>query len=243
MPPIEIKYLFAPTATLLAIVVSVYLFVLQRRKEISYHVLWCQPLIELKGKMRDRIKIEFDGHPAGDSTFLVVRVSNSGHVPIHPGDYQVKLALDTGVSSNVVMAEVVETEPEGLGDQSMAEPLIESVQHNKVTLRPMLLNRHDSVTIQLLVEDFSGKVTMTGHVQGMRNLRPYRESPLIPTMMIHGGQAVSWTAMFIAGPQMFTPFKFVEVVPLVFLFLTGQVMLFGGLHLTRVFQSAEQWAP
>lgn len=239
----ELSFLLAPTATVCGIMVSVYLFLLQRRKELSYHVLWSQPLIELKGKMRNRIKLEFDGLPAGDSNFLVVRIANTGHVSIHPGDYQVKLALDTGHGSRILMAEVVETVPEGLNDYTSAGSIIERIEGSALVLRPMLLNRHDSVTIQMLIDDYSGKVSLSGHVQGIKLLGERTERAKAPMLMIHGGQAVSWSSMFLLNPNQFFPLQFVEVIPFVFFFLTGQVMFFGGLHLSRQLSVGEQWAP
>ncbi len=124
------RYL-APLATCIGIAVTVYLFLLQRRKELSYEILWRQQLVEMKGKTRNRIDLRFDGKPARDASFVVVRLINSGHVNIMPSDYQVSLSVDCGTVSDILMAEIAETEPNGLSDDSTARLIIERIEKAK----------------------------------------------------------------------------------------------------------------
>lgn len=229
---IDPRYL-APLATCIGICVTVYLFLLQRRKELSYDILWRQQLVEVKGKTRHRIDLRFDGNPAKDASFVVVRLINSGHVNIMPGDYQVRLSLNCGAGADILMAEVAETEPIGLNDDSTTGPIIERIEKNKVILRPMMLNRHDSVTLQMLVNQPDEKIVLNGHIQGVRRIEERKGRPLTPVFMIFAGQCIAWMTMFFLTPQMFFPFKFTEVIPLLFTFLTGQVLFLCGLHLER----------
>jgi len=226
------RYL-APLATCIGICVTVYLFLLQRRKELTYDVLWRQQLVEMKGKTRHRIDLRFDGNPARDASFVVVRLTNTGHVNIMPGDYQVRLSLCCGSAATILMAEVAETEPLGLNEESTTGPIIERVEKDKVILRPIMLNRHDSVTLQLLVNQPDEKIVLSGHIQGIRRLEERRGRPLTPVVMIFAGQCIAWMSMFFVTPQMFFPFKFAEVIPLLFTFLTGQILFLFGLHLER----------
>ncbi len=236
------RYL-APLATCIGIAVTVYLYLLQRRKELSYEVLWRQQLVEIKGKTRHRIDLHFDGNPARDASFIVVRLTNTGHVNIMPSDYQVRLSLDCGSASDILMAEIAETEPLGLGDDSTAGPLIERIEKNKVVLRPMMLNRHDSVTLQLLVLQPGEKITLNGHIQGVKRILQTSGHPVWPLIMIYTGQCVAWVSMFFVNPQMFFPFKFADVIPFLFVFLTGQVLFVCGMHLERQQSSMRQGQP
>lgn len=236
------RYL-APLATCLAISVTVYLFLLQRQKELTFQILWRQQLVEMKGKTRNRIDLRFDGKPARDASFIVVRLANSGHVNILPGDYQVRLSLDCGSGSDILMAEVVETEPVGLNDLSTSGPIIEKVEKNKVVLRPMMLNRHDSVTLQLLVTQPDEKIALHGHIQGVRRISERNNRAIYPLVMVYVGQIIAWLTMFFLGPQMFSPFSFFEVVPLLFTFLTGQFLFICGLYLERQHSNTNQWQP
>jgi hypothetical protein len=236
------RYL-APMATLIGIAVTVFLYLLQRRKELSYEVLWRQQLVEMKGKTRNRIDLRFDGNPARDASFVVVRLINTGHVNIMPGDYQVRLSVDCGSASDILMAEIVETEPVGLVDDSTAGPIIERIEKNKVVLRPMMLNRHDSVTLQLLVVQPGEKIAVNGHIQGVKRIGERKERQVWPLIMIYTGQCIAWATMFFLSPQMFYPFQFTAVIPLVFTFLTGQVLFMCGLHLERQQSSVKQGQP
>jgi hypothetical protein len=226
------RYL-APLATCIGIAVTVFLFLLQRRKELSYQVLWRQPLVEMKGKTRNRIDLKFDGNSARDANFVVVRLTNTGHVNIMPGDYQVRLSIDCGTDADILMAEVAETEPSGLNDDSTTGPIIERIEKQKVVLRPVMLNRHDSVTLQMLVLQPDEKIKLNGHIQGVQRIAEQKGRPVWPLAMVVTGQFIAWITMFFMGPQTFFPFKFTEAVPLIFTFLTGQVLFFCGLHLER----------
>lgn len=124
---IDPRYL-APLATCIGICVTVYLFLLQRRKELTYDILWRQQLVEVKGKTRHRNDLRFDGNPAKDASFVVVRLINSGHVNIMPGDYRVRLSLNCGAAADILMAEVAETERVGLNDDSTTGPVIERIE-------------------------------------------------------------------------------------------------------------------
>ena len=233
------RYL-APLATCIGIAVTVYLYLLQRRKQLTYEVLWRQHLVEMKGKTRHRIDLRFDGNPAREASFVVVRLTNTGHVNIMPGDYQVRLSLDCGSAADILMAEVAETEPAGLSDTSTAGPIIEKVEKTKVILRPMMLNRHDSVTLQLLVNQPDEKIALNGHIQGIRRIEEKQGRPLTPVVMIYTGQCIAWVTMFFIGPQMFFPLKFSEVIPFLFTFLTGQVLFICGMHLEGQQSSARK---
>ncbi len=239
---IDPRYL-APLATLIGICVTVFLYQLQRRKELSYEILWRQQLVEVKGKTRHRIDLRFDGNPARDASFVVVRLVNTGHVNIMPSDYQVRLSLDCGSAADILMAEIAETEPFGLGDDSTAGPIIERIEKHKVVLRPMMLNRHDSITLQLLVIQPDEKIAVNGHIQGVKRIEENKGQPVWPLIMIYTGQCIAWMTMFFLSPQMFYPFKFIDVIPFLFTFLTGQILFVCGLHLERQQSTVRQGQP
>lgn len=239
---IDPRYL-APLATSIGIMVTVYLYLLQRKKELTYEVLWRQQLVELKGKNRNRLALHFDGKPALDATLIVLRLTNSGHVSIQPNEYQVRLSLDCGSGSEILMAEVAETEPHGLNEDSTAGPIIEKIVGHRIILRPMLLNRHDSVTLQILVTQPAEKIVLSGHVQGVRKLRAHIGRARWPAVMMHTGQVITWTAMLCVPTDKLFSMAMVELMPFIFSFLTGQVLFFGGLHFERQSAKAAQWSP
>src|SRR4030095_8429547 len=170
------SYVYAPTATLFGVSVSVCLWILnQRRKELSYRVLRGDALVNVKGEAKRRGEVRFDGRPVEDAHLVVVRVANSGHLPINPGDYQGKLAICVNPGSSILMADVIETVPgdldERLPQQNGQRSLIERVQKDRLILQPVLLNEDDSLSVQMLVKNYAGKVTVSGHVQGVPSIR------------------------------------------------------------------------
>ena len=84
--------LLAPLATACGIMVTVVLFILnQRRKQLSYRILWQDILARAKPDVVARLLARFDGKASTDLGLLVVEVMNSGHLPISPSDFQSRL--------------------------------------------------------------------------------------------------------------------------------------------------------
>src|SRR5215207_9277121 len=75
--------------SILAIAVSIILYLLQRnRKELSYFIISKTPLVNVAKDVGDKLEIRFDGKVVRAVHLIVVRIFNSGNVPILPIDFQ-----------------------------------------------------------------------------------------------------------------------------------------------------------
>jgi hypothetical protein len=103
-----------------------------------------------------------------------------------------------------------------------------------------MLNRQDSVTLQLLVLQPGAKITVNGHIQGVKRIEEKAERPVWPLIMIYAGQSIAWITMFFVTPHMFFPFDFTEVIPLIFTFLTGEMLFISGMHMESQIKTVRQ---
>jgi hypothetical protein len=238
-------YFYAPAATLFGVSVSVCLWIMnQRRKELSYQVLRGDELVNVKGEAKRRVEVRFDGKPVEDAHLVVVCITNTGHLPINPGDYQGKLAICVNPGSSILMADVIETVPgdldERLPEQNGHKSLIEKIHKERLILQPVLLNEENSLSVQMLVKNYAGKVTVSGHVQGVRAIRQVSERSILPGILTQLGAITMAAAMLFCGPDALLHLQVEAMVPYFLLFLIGYVLLCAGTYLPR---KPAHWLP
>lgn len=231
-------YLYAPMATLFGVSVSVVLWIKnQRRKELTYELARCDALLNVRGEARRRIDVRFDGQPVEDAHLLVVRLTNTGHVPINPGDYQGRVSIAVGPGSTIVAADVIETVPGDLEERVLCgngkTSLIAAIEKDRLMLQPVLLNEQDSLSVQMLVRKYSGKVTVSGHVQGINAIKQMTERNILPVIFTQLGAITMAVAMLLCGPQSLLRLQIDAIVPYFLLFLLGYVLLCAGIYLPQ----------
>jgi hypothetical protein len=230
--------LLAPTMTFIGICVSIILWNLnQKRKALSFAILWNRPLLNLKGVAREQMDIFFKGKQVSEADLIVVRIFNSGHLPIHAKDYQTALVVELEPGATILDANVIETLPANLEERlkvkSDESPLIETIEESKILLRPVLLNADDSFTLQMLVLNAYGKVKVTGHVLGIKNVKAYKTSRVVPITLTQAGVLVMAFAMLAVEPRDIVALAFEHILPFILLFLLGYVLLSAGIYWPR----------
>jgi hypothetical protein len=183
------------------------------------------------------LDIRFRGESVSGAELVVIRIFNSGHLPINVSDYQTNLAIVVNPGATILDAHIIETTPADLEERlklsDAADPLIERVEAGKLLLRPILLNDTDSFTVQLLVLNLQGQIAVTGHVQGINRVKPWHENRLVPILLTQLGVVIMAGAMLAVQPNDIATFQFEHVTPFVFLFLLGYTCLNAGQYWPR----------
>src|SRR5262249_50897023 len=152
--------------TLLAIVVSTYWVFYQRHKALSYEIQVHDSLVNLAGPARQHIELLFDGKKVASPSLIFLKLSNSGHTPINPGDYQARITVSFNPACRILRADIKETGPADLDlrfrQDETGKELIESVSDTQVILRPVLLNSAEFITLQIFVQDLVGTIQVGG---------------------------------------------------------------------------------
>jgi hypothetical protein len=148
---------------LLAILLSLILYYKQRQKKaLSYEVLSATPLLSVGGEIKGRVKILFDDEPVEDVGLFIVKIRNSGSVPIIKTDYEHRIKLNFGENIKILSSEIIETKPKNL-------PAKIHLQEKKVVCDSILLNADDSLTVKVLVSG-SGDLSIDGRIQGVKEI-------------------------------------------------------------------------
>jgi hypothetical protein len=235
--------LLAPIATAIGICVSVFLWILnQRKKELSYDVLFLDNLVKIRGNARKQLQVEFNGRTVDDARLAVVRLTNSGHLPINVGDYTTALSICFSAGSKVILADIAETQPADIDERCFKDgelvSLIAGVEKERVVLQPVLLNSGDSIILQILVRDDFGKPQLKGHLMGVAAIRLNRPINLLPRILVHLGAGVMAGAMLLVEPNSLFTYSFEDVLPYLLLFVLGYIMFSLGLNWPKPVLSA-----
>jgi hypothetical protein len=207
------------TLALVGIAVSVVLYYLQRRrKALSYDVVSRTPLMSVKEEVQGRVQILFDGTPVSAAHMVVIRVTNSGNVPIVPSDFLRPLKFGFGETVQILSAEIMETSP------SNVEASLES-DSKAVVLTPVLLNAGDTVTFKVLLAQFAGKIEVDGRVVGVKQVQTARDNAL-PYVAMLTGIVTTMTGFFLLLSQ---PSELIGPT----VALAGYVLMFLGLYSSR----------
>ena len=129
---------------LLAVVVSIYLFVLGRRqRSLSYDVLMSTPLLTVNEVLKGKIQITYEETPVQNVHLLILRIRNDGSTPITPDDFVEPLHFSFRDDLKILSTEVAETVPDSLRPKVITDA-------SGFTISPLLLNGGDTVILKLL---------------------------------------------------------------------------------------------
>lgn len=149
------------------------------RKALTYKILSSTPLIASPEAARGKLQILFDGKPIEDVKLVLVKFTNSGNLPITSSDYEspVKLIVVSRLNvARLLDAGVSETYPEGL-----AKNVSVLFDKSAVQLEPLLLNQGDSITLKMLITNFTMKegvlksladnISVEGRIVGVKEIK------------------------------------------------------------------------
>ncbi|MDQ5823881.1 MAG: hypothetical protein M3441_06655 [Chloroflexota bacterium] len=133
------------------------------RKALTYEIVSAAPFptVEGTGLQPNSISVLFDGRPVTSTLYLIImRIRNSGNVPIGSHDYAEPLLIRLEGTERVLTVQVAAVHPTNLSPKL-------AVNASEVTIQPLLLNPGDSFELKMLVEGYSGEATVEGRIQGL----------------------------------------------------------------------------
>lgn len=229
---------WAPLATSVGIFVSLTLWLINnRRKELSYEILSRTSLVSVAEGLAGKIQILFNDQPVRDVSLILVRIINSGHIPIRSAEFEGRFAIALEPPAEILMAEVCETHPETLEHRSTAGghevPLISQVEKNTVMLRPILLNAKDSITVRILASHATEKIMLIGHIEGIHKIKEARENLAVPLIIGNIGAILMFAAAILINPEALFKLHVQEIIPYLASFLVGYVLVLIGFFLPK----------
>jgi hypothetical protein len=137
-------------------------------------VLFCEivsdiPLFNVQQGFQHRVQVLVDGKSVQNVHLVIMKVVNSGRVPIDEKDFIIPVSVSFGEKSETLTAEITNVFPSDLPAKIIYEKRC-------VTIEPLMLNRGDAITIQVLVSKLSNPIRITGRVKGIPQLKKHGTS-------------------------------------------------------------------
>ncbi len=206
----------------------------QKRKNLSYEIISNYPLISVRDGF-DKVSILYENETVRNINMVVVRVFNSGDIPIRPDDFYRDVTFHFGSKSQILSSEIIDQNPRGLGAEleeinfSSDSAVAEQQNHpaNKVVLSPILLNKGSEVKVKFLVSQFH-EVNVDGLVVGVQEIEAITQPK--PQSILFKGGSVAVAAIFILAfmSPILVGFGFTGVASTLLIgFLTG--FIFSGI--------------
>jgi hypothetical protein len=136
---------------------------------ISYEIVSKNQLLSVDEQTAGKLRIFYEDQPTQDLSLLVIKLSNSGNTDIPAKEFEEKITLSTNENSKILSVTVVEKTPENLSEKI-------GLFNSYFTIEPLLLNSKDSITMQLLVSNFSGEISVKGRIEGIKEIRELKVS-------------------------------------------------------------------
>lgn len=153
----------AVVLAVLAIIISV---LLQRRKKaLSYEIVSKTPVLSTAEEIAGKLQIRFQGESVQGVYLLVIRIINTGNIPIASSDYERPLSIHFYKETRVLTGEVSQSDPININAQI-------EVHDQSILIMPVLLNKGDSITIKALVSNYSCMPKFDGRIIGVKNISP-----------------------------------------------------------------------
>ena len=143
-------------------VTSIILYLhFHKSKKLSYDIVSNTPLFDVHEEIEERLQVIFDGKPIKDIIHLIiVKITNSGNIPIKCNDYSNPISLNLGENARIFPpVEILKKNPEDL-------KVSVNIEDSKVIIMPNLLNRGNSITLKVLGTQISDDIIVSGHIVG-----------------------------------------------------------------------------
>src|SRR5713101_6639069 len=83
----------------------------QNQRGITYSVISNTSIFGFKGDVKDRVQILFDNKTVGDLLFVLIKLCNSGSLPILLHEHIDPIRFDLGKNAEILDVDVLETTP------------------------------------------------------------------------------------------------------------------------------------
>jgi hypothetical protein len=199
---------------LVALIVSLVIYYRQKQhKAFFYEIIANTSILSVSDEIRSHVQITYEGSPVEDVSYLLIRFSNTGNVPIVAADFDEAVTIRLLQHTHILSVEVIETTP-----KSLHAGVEVSQQNNTITLQPTLFNPGDSVTVKVLASQVKGRIEVTGRIVGVREIKAVtmRRSALGPnllnaTVSLGLGITISLTEMWLDIARERSPFALEEL--------------------------------
>jgi len=174
------KWLIGILLSFFAVVIPSWISMSQNQsKSVDVSVSNVTPIVEKQAGGIEDIVVTVSGVPIDKPYLSIIKIANSGGLPVTREDYEKPLEISVGENVQIIKAIVSETIPKGISANITWE-------RNKFFFHPALLNPEDTVIVNVLTGSATPVFDATGRISGIKNIS-IKEKSDKPFKMVMGG--------------------------------------------------------
>lgn len=150
--------------TLVGIIIAIYQ---NKIKKFSYEKILVTSLLNINSIIKDKLKIYFNESIIENPSLIVLKFINDGNQPIIKIDFEEDVIIKFSEGSNILQCFHSEKYPENL-------QLVFSHNENIVSFQPMLLNKNEYFTLNIILDNYSEEFKIIDRISGL-TIEEYRE--------------------------------------------------------------------
>lgn len=188
--------LIATGAFLLTLVIY---FKQRQKKALSYEIVASTPLLNVSEEVKNRLQIFYEGKIVQQLHLIILRIFNSGNVPIKSDEYEEPIKVC--FNADPLSVEIIESDPNDVRASF-------SVEKDTIKINPMLLNKGDGIRVKALTSKPCTNPSITSHIVGVKRIERFagmeqRYNYLIVIGLCAGlagmflGSLVSWSNILV----------------------------------------------
>ncbi|MBD2527950.1 hypothetical protein [Nostoc sp. FACHB-133] len=175
----------------IALVALFFAYKQWNRKSLVYSVISKSNILSIPSPFNQQLEIKYNQKLIKSLYVVSIILKNNGNIAIVPDDFKQYIEIRGGDNKHILSYAVIETKPE---DIKVKLDLNTDSKGGYVVIEPLLLNKKDSLTIQLLFEDFD-KISIQGRIVGVEKIKQFDYSfnnNLYPLILVGGLLAISF---------------------------------------------------
>jgi len=145
-----------------------FVFALSQRqkKAISYQIVSNTALLSVSEEIKDKFQMTYQGRIVQQPHLVIVKIFNSGNVPIKSKDYEEPLIVHFEADPQLISIEIIESDPNDVKASF-------KVENSAIVIEPKLLNKADSIRIKALTGKPCSNPNVTGRIEGVKRIMEF----------------------------------------------------------------------
>ena len=159
---------------LIGLVTTIVVYLKQRnRKELSFGVISATPLLSIRPEAKGIVQVLYNSKPVSNVRLVILKIWNSGNQEVKLDDYVKNqgIKFDCGSSSEILDVQITEKIPPNL-DVTLTK------SSESFLLDPFLLNKRESLTIQVLISSDNDSIVVDARINGTEQIAISRETTI-----------------------------------------------------------------
>lgn len=149
--------------TITIILTVIFFFVQQQRKEISYEIAQQTSLFSINEQVSGEIQVLFNEKPVENLHLIVVRLHNTGNIPVVRTDFDQPITITFQDGSEIISAEV-------LSEESLDVMAEVTISQNEIAIEPALINGGESIKIKAIINNYREGVIVSARIVGVNQI-------------------------------------------------------------------------